>query len=70
MQAGSKTSANLLNTVESFGILLAKGINGTGKVIEKDNIGMLSFIVKCVTSYIQIDFLFMCSDSNRVGRFI
>ena len=35
----------LLGTVESFGAGLAKGINGTEKMIEKDNLGkMLMYI--------------------------
>ena len=36
----------LLNTVESFGLNLANGIaNGTQRVIEKDNLGMVLMYV-------------------------
>ena len=40
MQAGGANGAALLNTVESFALLLANGSNGNEKVIKKDNIGV------------------------------
>ena len=39
-QTGGANGAALLNTIESFALLLANGINDTEKVIKRDNIGL------------------------------
>ena len=44
MQTDGANSAALLNTVESFALLLANSSDGTEKVIKKDNIGVYTYV--------------------------
>ena len=56
----------LLNTVESFGLNLANSIaNGTQKVIEKDNLGMVLMHVPLTDCTVVV---FTHSDGSNISK--